>query len=754
MNKLLIWTPLILATACGEGIPSQTFSTDPVGDISGRILDIASGAPLARAEVKLTDRFAISDNDGTYQLFDIPVGQHAITASLPGYTSYYATVTIANEATVFDIFLVPELGENCVDADGDGHGEGPDCLGSDCNDQDRSIQRGCTAQVCENVSCGANQRCLATAAGASCECVASHTRCGGACIPSGQTCNPGCQDADMDGYGVGADCAGWDCNDQDPSVTETCPSDGEGTLVGRIELDPAAMVTAVQIRVAGLTASPGPDSTFRIDAVPAGFVTVEIELDPYFPVILQNVPILADSTYDAGTINLSLDYYFCDQTIDPEEPSAFGDYVLSPSGRRLILGCDDGMWRAFDLGAAVSPLSLPSLGDRFLMLPSDDILVAWEFTGGFPSGINLRYYDLNAAQQLAELDLEGPVIFPPEHYARAGIQEVLLKHREGLFRLNLTAPTPNPSLDALIQGASGERPYVVGWQGDELLFGLTSNTQHEFTVGQSTNPISIRARDLRALSPAAGARFLFQSSPSAILTQTLGHPVGIYDGVMSVREVSGGVYQGDALYGYNAQTGAVDRLQDGDPGELRHLLYADAMRQIVIYAHTYDLVDPTSLLPQEVRAESLRWFNLQNGQSGVLVTSDGTKVVRCNDARVSEELLCELGPPTLSFGSTEIFRINLNTLVAESIASLSFLALGSSLYLGPEARTYLGVDQSVVNSGDTSWLTAFREVAGDFQSQDVLTSHGVQLMPNRRAVMFRQTNSIFFRRLVPGLNIP
>lgn len=75
---------------------------------------------------------------------------------------------------------------HCVDADGDGWGPSPDCLGLDCDDSDPAVHVGCAA---------------------------------------------GCDDSDGDGYGIGEDCLGSDCKEGDAlcaygACCGECPASG------------------------------------------------------------------------------------------------------------------------------------------------------------------------------------------------------------------------------------------------------------------------------------------------------------------------------------------------------------------------------------------------------------------------------------------------------------------------------------------------------------------------------------------------
>ncbi len=93
----------------------------------------------------------------------------------------------------------------CVDADGDGYGSNgdPSCPNGseiDCNDNNMNINPG-AAEVCGNAI---DENCDGTA----------------------EDCPVDCIDNDGDGYGMGADCLGMDCNDNDaainPGAAEVC----------------------------------------------------------------------------------------------------------------------------------------------------------------------------------------------------------------------------------------------------------------------------------------------------------------------------------------------------------------------------------------------------------------------------------------------------------------------------------------------------------------------------------------------------
>ncbi len=93
--------------------------------------------------------------------------------------------------------------DDCVDADGDGFGQGTTCAGADCDD---------------------------TAAGCTTDCSDSD----GDQVPD---CKDPCLDADGDGYGVGDGCAGADCDDGEAQCTTDCTTDLDGNTVPDCQQD-------------------------------------------------------------------------------------------------------------------------------------------------------------------------------------------------------------------------------------------------------------------------------------------------------------------------------------------------------------------------------------------------------------------------------------------------------------------------------------------------------------------------------------
>jgi len=130
---------------------------------------------------------AWTNENGAFHLLNIPEGTYCLVI----------VVTRDLTFTVCDVEVaakkLTDLGEiaitECTDIDGDGYGEGPCCLGPDCNDDDATINPG-AVEACD----GIDNNC------------------------DGQVDEGCCIDLDGDGYGVGPGCLGRDCNDDNPEI--------------------------------------------------------------------------------------------------------------------------------------------------------------------------------------------------------------------------------------------------------------------------------------------------------------------------------------------------------------------------------------------------------------------------------------------------------------------------------------------------------------------------------------------------------
>src|SRR5215510_10327426 len=103
---------LILFVAVGHArLPAQTPTPTPDarGRITGRVVDVASGQPLAHAQVGVVDQAlgGETDLDGRYTINGVPVGRYSVQARHIGYQQKrYDSVTVtAGTATVVNFTI-------------------------------------------------------------------------------------------------------------------------------------------------------------------------------------------------------------------------------------------------------------------------------------------------------------------------------------------------------------------------------------------------------------------------------------------------------------------------------------------------------------------------------------------------------------------------------------------------------------------------------------------------------------------------
>jgi phosphatidylserine/phosphatidylglycerophosphate/cardiolipin synthase-like enzyme len=138
---------------------------------------------------------------------------------------------------------------DCADPDGDQHGQGADCLGPDCDEQDpRCWEGSCCPQACEDRDgdgYGQGPGCL----GSDCddEDIRVHPGATETCDGRDEDCDgltdeegvcPVCQDEDGDGFGQGAGCQGPDCAEGDPTchAGNCCPPSGPRLEIWALDL--------------------------------------------------------------------------------------------------------------------------------------------------------------------------------------------------------------------------------------------------------------------------------------------------------------------------------------------------------------------------------------------------------------------------------------------------------------------------------------------------------------------------------------
>lgn len=76
------------------------------GLVTGTVLDIDSGKPVAFVQVQSAGKLALTDINGRFFLERIPYGQHTLTAELQGYSEFETTVEVASPEIVLDYILL------------------------------------------------------------------------------------------------------------------------------------------------------------------------------------------------------------------------------------------------------------------------------------------------------------------------------------------------------------------------------------------------------------------------------------------------------------------------------------------------------------------------------------------------------------------------------------------------------------------------------------------------------------------------
>jgi acid phosphatase len=102
-------------TITSGGNSTQNFaltpSSNPAGTITGKVTNSSTGAALVGATVSYNGGSTTSDGSGNYTLSNVPAGNVAVTASMSGFASQTATVSVTAGATSTQNFaLAPSAG--------------------------------------------------------------------------------------------------------------------------------------------------------------------------------------------------------------------------------------------------------------------------------------------------------------------------------------------------------------------------------------------------------------------------------------------------------------------------------------------------------------------------------------------------------------------------------------------------------------------------------------------------------------------
>jgi acid phosphatase len=87
------------AAASAASMAEFFSSNTSTGTITGRVTNSSTGAALAGATVSFSGGSATTDSGGNYTLSNVPTGSVNVTASMPGFTSQSASVTVNSGAT-------------------------------------------------------------------------------------------------------------------------------------------------------------------------------------------------------------------------------------------------------------------------------------------------------------------------------------------------------------------------------------------------------------------------------------------------------------------------------------------------------------------------------------------------------------------------------------------------------------------------------------------------------------------------------
>ncbi|UCH36102.1 MAG: TonB-dependent receptor [Armatimonadota bacterium] len=107
------WPTALLAALCVSALVSSAGAVVTTGILSGQVLDVETGEPLAGVNVRIqgTALTTVSDADGAYLITNIPPGTYDVSASLVGYVEAINTgVAITQDETAtLDFGLEPTV---------------------------------------------------------------------------------------------------------------------------------------------------------------------------------------------------------------------------------------------------------------------------------------------------------------------------------------------------------------------------------------------------------------------------------------------------------------------------------------------------------------------------------------------------------------------------------------------------------------------------------------------------------------------
>lgn len=112
LKKISLLTVLFALILSFSFSTSQAQVTPPQPEtylLKGNVVDAQSGAALADAEVAIVgqDINTMTNQEGEFELENLPAGQHTLKVTLDGYQTWEKNVTLSQDAEL-EIKLIPE----------------------------------------------------------------------------------------------------------------------------------------------------------------------------------------------------------------------------------------------------------------------------------------------------------------------------------------------------------------------------------------------------------------------------------------------------------------------------------------------------------------------------------------------------------------------------------------------------------------------------------------------------------------------
>jgi hypothetical protein len=104
MTRLLLFVPVLLLVALPVAARQET------GELRGQIVEMGTSRPLAGAEIGLPalKRWTLTEQDGTFRLGPLPLGEHRVEITHLGYRTHEAVVSVTADGPALKLELWPD----------------------------------------------------------------------------------------------------------------------------------------------------------------------------------------------------------------------------------------------------------------------------------------------------------------------------------------------------------------------------------------------------------------------------------------------------------------------------------------------------------------------------------------------------------------------------------------------------------------------------------------------------------------------